>query len=135
MRAFNAVSGPAVPVDRANVDTDVLIPINRLIGTPPTELGRYLFEPWRFLPDGTPDPDFPLNAPRYAGASILVAGENFGCGSSREHAVWALDSFGIRCVVAPSFGDIFRQNCYQNGVLPIALDAGVVAALIEELDA
>jgi 3-isopropylmalate dehydrogenase len=133
MRPFAVLSGPAVPIDRANVDTDVLIPINRLIGTPPAALGQYLFEPWRFVAGGAPDPEFPLNQSRYAGARVLVAGENFGCGSSREHAVWALDSFGIRCVVAPSFGDIFRQNCFQNGVLPVALAADTVAALIDEL--
>ena len=133
MTPFRAVSARAVAIDRANVDTDVLIPINRLIGTPPAELGRFLFEPWRYLGDGQPDPDFPLNQPRYAGAEVLVAGENFGCGSSREHAVWALASFGIRCVVAPSFGDIFRQNCYQNGVLPVTLDAGTVAGLMDEI--
>ena len=130
MRPFTTLAGTAVPVDRANVDTDVLIPINRLIGTPPAELGRFLFEPWRYLPDGAPDPEFPLNQPRFAGAEVLVAGENFGCGSSREHAVWALASFGIRCVVAPTFGDIFRQNCFQNGVLPVALPNDVVAALV-----
>jgi len=133
VRPFTALSGPAVPIDRANVDTDVLIPINRLIGTPPTDLGQYLFEPWRYVADGTPDPEFPLNQSRYAGAQVLVGGENFGCGSSREHAVWALDSFGIRCVVAPSFGDIFRQNCYQNGVLPVSIAADTVTALMEEL--
>ena len=105
MRPFTAILGIAVAVDRANVDTDVLIPINRLIGTPPAELGRFLFEPWRYQEDGTPDPGFPLNQPRYAGTEVLVAGANFGCGSSREHAVWALASYGIRCVVAPTFGD------------------------------
>ena len=133
MRPFTTLSGTAVPLDRANVDTDVLIPINRLIGTPPAELGRFLFEPWRYLPDGTPDARFPLNQPRFAGARVLVAGENFGCGSSREHAVWALESFGIRCVVAPTFGEIFRQNCFQNGVLPVALANQIVGALMDEL--
>jgi 3-isopropylmalate dehydrogenase len=133
MRPFTILSGIAVPVDRANVDTDILIPINRLIGTPPAELGRFLFEPWRYLPDGTADPEFSLNQSRFANAEVLVAGENFGCGSSREHAVWALESFGIRCVVAPTFGDIFRQNCFQNGVLPVALPHDAVAALFEEL--
>lgn len=134
MTPFTTVTGIAVAVPRANIDTDVLIPINRLIDHAPAELGRFLFEPWRYLADGSPDPTFALNRPRAIGAQILVAGENFGCGSSREHAVWATAAQGFRCVVAPSFGDIYRNNCFQNGVLPLTLDAGEVARIVDELD-
>jgi 3-isopropylmalate dehydrogenase len=134
MTPFTSVTAVAVAVPRANVDTDVLIPINRLIDHAPDELGPFLFEPLRYTADGTPDPEFPLNRARHAGARILVAGENFGCGSSREHAVWATAAFGFRCVVAPGFGDIYRSNCYQNGVLPVCLPAHDVAAITAELD-
>jgi 3-isopropylmalate dehydrogenase len=130
---FTVLSGVAAPVARANIDTDVLIPINRLIENAPDQLGRFLFEPWRFGSDGEPDPDFALNQPRFGGAQILVTGENFGCGSSREHAVWATVSFGFRCVIAPSFGDIYRQNCFQNGVLPLVLSADEVERITAEL--
>jgi 3-isopropylmalate dehydrogenase len=133
MTPFTSLTGVGVAVARANIDTDVLIPINRLIDNAPTALGPYLFEAWRYLPDGSPDPEFSLNQPRYAGAEILVAGENFGCGSSREHAVWATVAFGIRCVIAPSFGDIFRANCFQNGVLPLVLPAEEVDQITTEL--
>jgi 3-isopropylmalate dehydrogenase len=133
MTPFSVVSGVAVPVARANIDTDVLIPINRLIDNAPDQLGPYLFEPWRYRDDGTPDPGFTLNQPRYADAQVLVTGQNFGCGSSREHAVWATAAFGFRCVIAPSFGDIYRQNCLQNGVLPLALAAGEVERITSEL--
>jgi 3-isopropylmalate dehydrogenase len=133
MTPFTSLTGVAVPVARANIDTDVLIPINRLIDNAPTALGPYLFDAWRYLPDGSPDPNFSLNQPRYADAEILVAGENFGCGSSREHAVWAAVAFGIRCVIAPSFGDIFRANCFQNGVLPLVLPAEQVEQVTAEL--
>lgn len=133
MRAFTAVTGRAAAVLRRDIDTDVLIRIERLIAFPPDELGPWLFEAWRYLPDGTPDPQFPLNDPRCAGARMLLAGENFGCGSSREHAVWALQAYGIDAVIAPSFGDLFTQNCYQNGVLPVPLSADDVVALSEAL--
>jgi 3-isopropylmalate dehydrogenase len=133
MTPFTSLTAVAVAVARANIDTDVLIPINRLIDNAPIALGPYLFEAWRYLPDGSPDPAFPLNQPRYAGAEILVAGENFGCGSSREHAVWAAVAFGIRCVIAPSFGDIFRANCFQNGVLPLVLPEEQVERITAEL--
>ena len=133
MRPFTTVTGVAVAVPRANIDTDVLIPINRLIDHAPTALGPFLFEPWRYLPDGSPDPAFALNQTRYAGAQVLVTGENFGCGSSREHAVWATAAFGFRCVIAPSFGDIFRANCFQNGVLPLTLRADEVERITAEL--
>jgi 3-isopropylmalate dehydrogenase len=131
---ITTVRGIGVAVTRANIDTDVLIRINRLIEHSPDELGAYLFEPWRFLPDGQPDAEFPLNQPRHEGAVVLVAGENFGCGSSREHAVWALMSFGFRVVIAPSFGDIFRQNSFQNGLLTIALPADEIDRIATELD-
>jgi 3-isopropylmalate dehydrogenase len=131
---ITTVRGIGVAVTRANIDTDVLIRINRLIENSPDELGAYLFEPWRFLPDGQPDPEFPLNQPRHEGAVVLVAGENFGCGSSREHAVWALTSFGFRVVIAPSFGDIFRQNSFQNGLLTIALPVDEIDRIATELD-
>ncbi len=134
MTPITTVRGIGVAVTRANIDTDVLIRINRLIEHSPDELGAYLFEPWRFLPDGQPDAEFPLNQPRHEGAVVLVAGENFGCGSSREHAVWALMSFGFRVVIAPSFGDIFRQNSFQNGLLTIALPADEIDRIATELD-
>jgi 3-isopropylmalate dehydrogenase len=131
---FTAVEGVGVAVARPNIDTDVLIRIDRLIEHAPDQLGPYVFESWRFLGDGTPDPDFALNQQRYAGAVVLVAGENFGCGSSREHAVWALAAFGFRAVIAPSFGDIFRQNSFQNGLLTIALPPDEVGRIVEELE-
>jgi 3-isopropylmalate dehydrogenase len=134
MRPFRTVDGRAVPLLRDNVDTEVLIRIDRLIDNPPDALGEYLFESWREDADGCPDPAFELNDERYAGAEILVAGENFGCGSSREHAVWALAAYGFRSVIAPSFGDIFRQNCFQNGVLPIELAATEVERIAGEIE-
>jgi 3-isopropylmalate dehydrogenase len=134
MRPFTAVSGLAVAVPRPDIDTDVLIPITRLIDHAPSELGPFLFEPWRYRSDGSPDPDFPLNRSRYVGAEILVAGENFGCGSSREHAVWATASQGFRCVIAPSFGDIYRSNCFQNGLLALTLPRSEVDRLVAELE-
>ncbi len=133
MRPFTTVTGVAVPIPRSNIDTDVLIPISRLIGRDPDELGPFLFEPWRYRDDGQPDPEFPVNQPRYEGAVVLVTGENFGCGSSREHAVWATAAQGFRCVIAPSFGDIYRSNCFQNGILPVTLPAGEVHRLSDEL--
>jgi 3-isopropylmalate dehydrogenase len=134
MRPFTDHTGRAVPVMRRDIDTDVLIRIERLIENPPDALGPFLFEAWRYLPDGAPDPGFPLNQERYAGASVLIAGANFGCGSSREHAVWALDAQGIRCVIAPSFGDIFVQNCFQNGVLPVPLAEATINEILAEVE-
>ncbi len=133
MNPVTTVHGIAVAVPRANIDTDVIIRINRLIEHPPDELGEFVFESWRFLPDGQPDPEFPLDQERYRGAVVLVAGENFGCGSSREHAVWALRGFGLRAVIAPSFGDIFRQNSFQNGLLTVTLPTEEVDRIVEEL--
>jgi 3-isopropylmalate/(R)-2-methylmalate dehydratase small subunit len=121
--------GTAVPLQRANIDTDMVIRIDRLVLVPRRELGAFAFEMLRLRADGSPDPDCILNHPRYQGASILVAGRNFGCGSSREAAVWALAGSGIRCVIAPSFGDIFRQNCVKNGILPVVLGEAECSAL------
>jgi 3-isopropylmalate/(R)-2-methylmalate dehydratase small subunit len=122
MQPFTTLAGIAAPLLRANIDTDILIRIERLIALAPEALGPYAFESWRYRPDRTENPDFILNREPYRRARILLAGENFGCGSSREGAVWALVGFGIRCVVAPSFGDIFFNNCFQNGVLPVRLE-------------
>ncbi|MFC1935387.1 3-isopropylmalate dehydratase small subunit [Chloroflexota bacterium] len=121
MQPYVRVTGIVAPLDRANVDTDQIIPAAHLKSIERTGYGQFLFEPWRFLPDGSPNPDFALNDPRYRDATILVAGPNFGSGSSREHAPWALQDYGFRTVIAPSFADIFRNNCYQNGMLPVIL--------------
>ncbi len=135
MEPFTALTAIAAPLARANVDTEVIIPINRLIDFRRGQLGPFCFEPWRYDADGRPDATFVLNDPRYRDARILVAGPNFGCGSSREHAVWALWDVGIRVVIAESFGDIFRANCFQNGLLPVALPAADVARLTDEIAA
>jgi 3-isopropylmalate/(R)-2-methylmalate dehydratase small subunit len=126
---FTVVSGTAPYLPRANIDTDVIIRIERLTSLPKEQLGRYAMEALRYRADGSDDPDFILNRPMFRGAPILLAGDNFGCGSSREGAVWALQGLGVRCVVAPSFGDIFYSNCFQNGVLPVRLPAPEVEAL------
>ena len=129
MQAFTVLSGRAAPLLLANVDTDVIIRIERMTGVARNELGRFAFEALRYLPDGSDDPTFVLNQVAFRDATILLAGPNFGCGSSREAAVWALMCLGIRCVIAPSYGDIFFGNCIQNGVLPVVLDEANVAAL------
>lgn len=129
MEAFTTLTGPAVPLMRANVDTDVIIRIDRLTTLPKAALGPHALEALRCRADGTLDPDCVLNDPRFAAAPILLAGANFGCGSSREGAVWALQGMGVRCVIAPSFGDIFFNNCFQNGVLPIRMAPTQVDAL------
>ena len=131
MRPLTAVSGPAAPLMAANVDTDVIIRIERLSDFDRDALGPYAFEAWRYDETGTERPDFVLNRPEWRGAPILLAGPNFGCGSSREGAVWALNAIGVRVVVAPSFGGIFRNNCYQNGTLPVVLPAETVEAFAE----
>ena len=131
---FTSVTGVAAPLMRPNINTDVIIRINRLIDNQRGQLGPFCFEAWRYAADGSENPEFPLNQARYRGANILVAGENFGCGSSREHAVWSLADFGIRCVIAPSFGDIFHSNCFQNEVLPIRLAAAEVERIAAELE-
>jgi 3-isopropylmalate/(R)-2-methylmalate dehydratase small subunit len=115
-----------------NIDTDVIIRIERLTAGDRSKLGHYAFEALRFLPDGTENPSFPLNQPKYRGAPILIAGRNFGCGSSREGAVWALMGMGLRCVIAESFGDIFYGNCFQNGMLPIRLGSDFIREIAAE---
>ena len=131
MKAFRVHTGLVVPLDRANVDTDQIIPKEFLKRIERTGFGEFLFHDWRRKPDRTLDPDFPLNKPRYAGASILVADRNFGCGSSREHAPWALDDFGFRAIIAPSFADIFANNCVKNGLLTVVLPEAQVAAIMK----
>ena len=121
MEPFVSLNGIAAPLDRMNVDTDQIIPAVHLKSIERTGFGQYLFAPWRFNPDGSPNPEFMLNDPAYKDATILVGGRNFGCGSSREHAPWALYDYGIKCVIAPSFADIFYSNCFKNGLLPVRL--------------
>lgn len=131
LQPFTRVSGPAIPLMRANVDTDVIIRIERMTALPRAQWGRWALEPLRYRADGSEDPDSVLNQPPFRGAPILLAGPNFGCGSSREPAVNALQGMGLRCVIAPSFGDIFFANCFQNGLLPIRLPEPQVARLAE----
>ena len=129
MLPFRTHTGVAAPLDRPNVDTDQIIPKQFLKRVERTGFGEFLFYDWRYTPEGAPDPSFVLNEPRYAGASVLVAGRNFGCGSSREHAPWALLDYGFRAVIAPSFADIFMNNCMKNGVVPVVLPEAEVAEL------
>jgi len=142
MKPLTVHEGLVAPMDRANVDTDLIIPKQFLKSIKRSGFGPNLFDELRYLDEGQPgqdcstrplNPDFPLNAPRYAGASILLARENFGCGSSREHAPWALEDYGFRVIIAPSFADIFYNNCFKNGVLPVALDGDLVSELFEQL--
>ena len=144
MRAFSQLKGIVVPLDRANVDTDAVIPKQYLKSVKHSGFGPNLFDDWRYLDAGEPgmdhsqrrlNPDFILNQPRYAKSEILLARENFGCGSSREHAVWALTDYGIRAVIAPSFADIFFNNSFKSGLLPIALDSAQVDSLFAEVAA
>jgi 3-isopropylmalate/(R)-2-methylmalate dehydratase small subunit len=134
MDKFTKLTGVAAPLPRVNVDTDAIIPKNYLKTIKRTGLKAGLFYEWRTTQDGTEKPDFVLNKPAYANAKILVTGANFGCGSSREHAPWALLDFGIRCVIAPSFGDIFFNNCFKNGMLPIALPQADVDKLMQDAE-
>ncbi|MDF1693383.1 MAG: 3-isopropylmalate dehydratase small subunit [Zhongshania sp.] len=138
MKAFTVLDGIVAPMDRANVDTDMIIPKQFLKSIKRSGFGPNLFDELRYLDEGQPgrdnsqrplNPSFPLNQPRYQGAEILLARENFGCGSSREHAPWALEDYGFSCVIAPSFADIFFNNCFKNGILPIVLPAAKVAEL------
>ena len=126
MQPFTNHTGLVVPLDRSNVDTDQIIPKQFLKRIERTGFGQFLFFDWRFRNDGSANPEFVLNRPEYAGASVLLARRNFGCGSSREHAPWALDDYGFRVVIAPSFADIFYNNCFKNGMLPIRLDDAAV---------
>jgi 3-isopropylmalate/(R)-2-methylmalate dehydratase small subunit len=129
MQPFTTHTALVAAMDRANVDTDQIIPKQFLKRIERTGFGEFLFFDWRFLDDGTPDPAFELNHPDLAGAGILLARRNFGCGSSREHAPWALDDYGFRVVIAPSFADIFYNNCFKNGMLPIRLDEATIDEL------
>ncbi len=142
MKAFTTVTALVAPLDRANVDTDAIIPKQFLKSIRRAGFGPYLFDEWRYLDHGEPEmdctnrplnKDFVLNKPEFKGAEILLARENFGCGSSREHAPWALEDFGFRAIIAPSFADIFYNNCFKNGLLPIPLPADVVDSLFNEL--
>lgn len=132
MKPFRTHTGMVVPLDRANVDTDQIIPKQFLKRIERTGFGEFLFYDWRFEPDGKPNLSFSLNQPHYRGASILVTGKNFGCGSSREHAPWALADFGFRAIIAPSFADIFANNCMKNGLLPVTLSEELIATIIEQ---
>jgi 3-isopropylmalate dehydratase, small subunit len=131
MQPFTKHTGLVVPLDRPNVDTDQIIPKQFLKRIERTGFGEFLFYDWRYLPDGTPNPEFIVNHPRYRNASILVTGKNFGCGSSREHAPWALAEYGIRTIIAPSFADIFANNCFKNGMLPIVLLESTVGEILQ----
>ena len=145
MQAFTVHQGLVAPMDRDNVDTDAIIPKQFLKSIQRSGFGPNLFDEWRYLdqpgqpgvPESArqPNPDFVLNQPRYAGASVLLARKNFGCGSSREHAPWALDQYGFRAIIAPSFADIFFNNCFKNGLLPIVLPEATVAQLFDEVAA
>ena len=134
MEPFVSHSGTVMPINRVNVDTDQIIPKQFLKRVERTGFGQFLFNDWRFLEDGSPNPDFILNKPGYEDASVLVGGRNFGCGSSREHAPWALQDYGFHCVIAPSFADIFISNCYQNGLLPVVLPEDVVKQILEKAE-
>ena len=133
MEPFVKLTGVAVPIDRVNIDTDQIIPAIHLKRIERTGYGRFLFSSWRFREDGSLNPDFVLNDPKYQDPRILVAGRNFGCGSSREHAPWALQDFGIRCIIAPSFADIFYNNSFQNGLLPAVLPEDDVQQIMDKL--
>jgi len=144
MQAFTVHKGLVAPMDRANVDTDAIIPKQFLKSIKRSGFGPNLFDEWRYLDKGEPgqdistrkpNPDFVLNQPRYQGASVLLARQNFGCGSSREHAPWALDQYGFRAIIAPSYADIFFNNCFKNGLLPIVLPEAQVARLFDEVAA
>lgn len=142
MKSFTVLQGIVAPMDRANVDTDLIIPKQFLKSIKRSGFGPNLFDEVRYLDQGEPGQDcsgrplnidFPLNQARYQGACVLLTRENFGCGSSREHAPWALDDYGLRCIIAPSFADIFYNNCFKNGILPIVLDAQLVDRLFGEM--
>jgi len=144
MKPFTLLDGLVVPLDRANVDTDAIIPKQFLKSIKRSGFGPNAFDEWRYLDHGEPgmdnskrqiNPDFVLNKPRYQGGSVLLARENFGCGSSREHAPWALEDYGFRSIIAPSFADIFFNNCFKNGMLPIVLPAEIVDELFQEVEA
>ena len=134
MEPFIRVHGGVVPMNRVNVDTDQIIPKQFLKRVERDGFGQFLFNDWRYNADGSDNPEFILNKPGYEGGDILVAGRNFGCGSSREHAPWALGDYGFRCVIAPSFADIFSGNCFQNGILPVILPEESVQQIMEKAE-
>jgi 3-isopropylmalate/(R)-2-methylmalate dehydratase small subunit len=134
MKAFKSHTGIAAPLNQANIDTDQIIPKQFLTRIERTGYGQFLFFDWRFDGNGNPKSDFVLNQDRFKGASVLIAGKNFGCGSSREHAPWALEDFGFRVIIAPTFADIFYNNCFKVGILPVALAEEVVAELISKAE-
>jgi len=134
MQAFTTLTGTVAPLNRGNVDTDQIIPKQYLKTIHRTGLKEGLFADWRYRADGSPNPEFFTNQPRYQNASILLTGENFGCGSSREHAPWALLDYGIRSILAPSFADIFYNNCFQNGILPVVLTPQEIQVLFDRTD-
>ncbi|MGM0583973.1 MAG: 3-isopropylmalate dehydratase small subunit [Pseudomonadota bacterium] len=134
MEKFEKLEGVAAPMPMVNVDTDMIIPKQFLKTIKRSGLGKNLFDEMRYNEDGSENPDFVLNQPAYRDAKILVTGDNFGCGSSREHAPWALQDFGIRCIIAPSYADIFFNNCFKNGILPIALPQEQVDKLMEDAE-
>jgi 3-isopropylmalate/(R)-2-methylmalate dehydratase small subunit len=131
MEPFVRINGVVAPLDRVNVDTDQVIPAVYLKSIERTGFGSVLFAPWRYNADGSPNDEFVLNDPNYQRATVLVAGRNFGCGSSREHAPWALHDYGFRCVIAPSFADIFYSNCFKNGLLPLQLPEEAVRRIMD----
>jgi 3-isopropylmalate/(R)-2-methylmalate dehydratase small subunit len=144
MKAFTVLDARVLPLDRPNVDTDAIIPKQYLKSIRRTGFGPFLFDDWRYLDPGTldvdpatrrPNPEFVLNDPRHRGAQILIARDNFGCGSSREHAVWALDDYGFRAVIAPGYADIFFSNCFKNGMLPVVLGSEQVQAIFDLVSA
>ena len=135
LESFRTHKGLVATLDRVNVDTDQMVPKQFLKRIERSGYGKFLFYDWRYLPDETLNPDFELNNPAYKGASILVTRDNFGCGSSREHAVWAVKEYGIRVILSPSFADIFYNNCFNNGILPIILDSDVIDFLFDQVNA
>lgn len=135
MEPFTTHSGIVAPLEALNVDTDQIIPKQFLKRIERTGYGEFLFFDWRLLDDGSPNPEFEMNQPRYRSASILVTKDNFGCGSSREHAPWSLEGYGFRCILAPSFADIFFNNCFNNGMLPVVLSPEVIENLFKEVRA
>ena len=135
MEAVKSFTGKALPINIRDIDTDQIIPARFLKTIDKLGLGKNLFNDWRYLPSGDPNPEFILNTPRAEGTTILVAGDNFGCGSSREHAPWALMGFGFKAVVSTSFADIFRNNCLKNGILPIIIDESTHAELMKAVEA
>ncbi len=135
MEPFTLYTGVVMPLDRTNVNTDEITPARYLKTIKRTGFAEALFANWRYATDGTPNPDFVLNQPRYKDASILIAGDNFGCGSSREHAPWAIREYGFRCLIAPSFADIFYNNSFNSSILPLTLDEATVQELVAETEA